>query len=148
MHAVDFSLAVNIPAEHTAQEPSEDVVGRFEVVMSAVDPGPYTAEVTATVNDQEPEQLTASVGWASQPDQEEMASVAVNRRFLSDVAESTGGHLVPINQLNSFVDDLSHSDAPLVEVWSWPIWHQWWIFCVAVGCFMTDWTIRRRQGMP
>ncbi|MDG1895465.1 MAG: glutamine amidotransferase [Fuerstiella sp.] len=131
-------------------EPSEDVIGRFEVVMSAVEPGAYTAEVTATVNepDQEPEELTASVGWASQPDQEEMASVAVNRRFLSDVAKSTGGRLVPIDQLSSFVDDLSHSEAPLVEVWSWPIWHQWWVFCVAVGCFVTDWTIRRRLGMP
>jgi hypothetical protein len=131
-------------------EPSEDVIGSFEAVMSAVDPGPYTVQVTATTNDpdQEPEQLTASVGWASQPDQEEMASVAVNKRFLSDVAKSTGGHLVPVEGLNSFVDDLSHSDAPLVEVWSWPIWHQWWVFGVAVGCFVTDWTIRRRLGMP
>ena len=131
-------------------EPSEDILGRFEVVMSAVEAGPYTAAVKATLNDSEegPEELAASVGWASQPDQEEMASVAVNKRFLTSVAETTGGRVVSIEELDSFVDDLSRSDAPLVEVWSWPIWHQWWIFGIAVGCFVTDWTIRRRNGLP
>lgn len=131
-------------------EPSEDKVGQFEVVMSAVEAGPYTAEVTATVNeaDQEPEELTGSVGWASQPDQEEMASVNVNERFLKSVAEATGGHVVSIDELDSLVADLSRTDAPLVDIELDPIWHQWWVFCVAVGCFVTDWTIRRRQGMP
>ena len=133
-----------------AGEPSEAVSGRFEVVMSAVEAGAYTASVRATLNetDEAPEELLASVGWASQPDQEEMASVEIDKRFLNDVASATGGHLVPIEELDSFVDDLSRSDAPLVEVWSWPIWHQWWIFGIAVGCFVTDWTIRRRNGLP
>ncbi len=131
-------------------EPAEDEIGRFEVVMSAVDAGAYTAEVSATVNDAEaePEELSGSIGWASQPDQEEMASVTVNTRFLTDVATATGGHVVALKDLDAFVDDLSHTDAPLVEVWSWPIWHQWWVFGMAVGCFVTDWTLRRRQGLP
>ncbi len=133
-----------------AGEPAEDEIGRFEVVMSAVDPGAYTAEVTATLNDPEtePEELTGTIGWASQPDQEEMASVNLNSRFLNDIAMATGGRVVSIDDLDSFVDDLSHTDAPLVEVWSWPMWHQWWVFVAAVGCFVTDWTLRRRQGLP
>ena len=131
-------------------EPSEDVVGRFEVVMSSLEPGPYSASATATVTepDQEPEELTATIGWASQPDQEEMASVTVDEKFLSDVAKSTGGRVVGLDELDTFVDDLSHSDAPLVEVWSWPIWHHWIVFCAAVICFAADWTLRRRQGLP
>ncbi len=131
-------------------EPSEDVIGRFEVVVSSVAAGAYTADVVATLNeaDQESEQLTANVGWASQPDQEEMASVSVNVRFLTDVAAATGGRVVAMSELDSFVDDLAHSDAPLVEVWSWPIWHQWWVFVAAIGCFVTDWTLRRRMGLP
>jgi len=131
-------------------EPSEDKIGQFEVVMSAVGAGAYTAEVTATVNelDQEPETLTGSIGWASQPDQEELASVQVNERFLSTIAATTGGRLVRIDDLDSFVAGLDHSDAPLVDVELDPIWNQWWVFLTAVGCFVTDWTIRRRQGMP
>ena len=140
----------NCEKTEIAGEPSEDVIGRFEVVMSAVDPGAYTAEVVATLNeaDQLPEELTATTGWASQPDQEEMASVAANARFLNDVAAATGGRVIAMAELDTFVNDLAHSDAPLVEVWSWPIWHQWWVFVVAVGCFVTDWTLRRRLGLP
>ena len=131
-------------------EPSEDVIGRFEVMVSAVAAGAYTADVVATVPEanQKSEQLTSNVGWASQPDQEEMASVSVNVRFLTDVAAATGGRVVAMSDLDAFVDRLSHTDAPLVEIWSWPIWHQWWVFVAAIGCFVTDWMLRRRMGLP
>ena len=131
-------------------EPSEETIGRFDVVMSSIAPGPYSAIVTATLKDadQPAETLTATAGWASQPDQEEMASVAVNTKFLEDIAAATGGRVVPLDELDDFVDDLAKSDAPLVEVWSWPIWHQWWVFGIAVACFVADWTMRRRLGMP
>lgn len=149
----DVSFVVTKPDGETVEltgEVSENITGRFEAVMSAIDAGAYTAEVTATIHrlEQEPDQLSATVGWASQPDQKEMASVGVNSKFLSDIAVATGGRLVELDQLDSFVDDLARSDAPLVEVWSWPIWHQWWVFGIAVGCFVADWTMRRRLGLP
>ena len=133
-----------------AGEPSENTIGMFEVVMSAVEAGAYTAAVSATLNDpdQEPEELSGSVGWASQPDQEEMASVTVNTRFLTNVADATGGQVVSIDDIDSFVADLARTDAPLVDIELDPLWHQWWVFALAVGCFVTDWTIRRRNGMP
>lgn len=149
----DVRFVVTKPDGETVEltgELSEDITGRFEAVMSAIDAGAYTAEVAATIHrlDQQPDQLSASVGWASQPDQKEMASVSVNTRFLADIAAATGGELVEVDQLQQFVDDLAQGDAPLVEVWSWPIWHQWWVFGLAVGCFVADWTMRRRQGLP
>lgn len=133
-----------------AGEPSEDVAGRFEAVVHGVNPGAYRAEVVAKLTDADrlPEELRAHVGWASQPDQQEMKSVTTNRRLLEEIAATTGGRVIDGNELDSFVDELARSDAPLVEVWSWPLWHQWWIFGVAVGCFVTDWTIRRRNGLP
>ena len=133
-----------------AGEPSEDVAGRFEAIVFGVEPGAWQARVVATFNDgqTEPEQLQAQVGWASQPDQQEMSSVTANRRLLEEVATTTGGRLIDSAELDRFVDDLSRSDAPLVEVWSWPVWHQWWIFAIAVGCFVSDWTLRRRHGLP
>lgn len=132
-------------------EPSEEEIGRFDVVVSALTPGPYMAEVLAVLSaspDQEEEELSASIGWASQPDQDEMASVTVNRRFLQHVAESTGGRIIKGEDVNSFVDGLSAADAPIVEITTWSVWHQWWVFILAVCCFISDWTIRRRQGMP
>ena len=131
-------------------EPSDETIGRFEAVMSGVDPGAYKADVTATLNepDQPTEKLTGSFGWASQPDQDEMASVAINHSFLEDIAQTTGGRTVALADIDSFVGTLAKTDAPLVEVWSWPIWHQWWVFLIALVCFVTDWMMRRRTGLP
>lgn len=131
-------------------EPSDDVIGRFEAVMAGVDPGAYKADVSAVLNepDQPSETLTATFGWANQPDQEEMASVEIDRAFLSQIATETGGRTVELDDVDAFVSSLAKSDAPLVEVWSWPIWHQWWVFVVALGCLVADWTLRRRMGLP
>jgi hypothetical protein len=133
-----------------AGDPSEDQIGRFDVIVSALEPGAYVAEVVAilTQQDEDPEELIATTGWASQPDQEEMASIRVNNRYLQQVAAETGGHIVAADDIDDFVESLSGSDAPIVELWSWPVWHQWWVFIAAVCCFVGDWTIRRRNGMP
>lgn len=133
-----------------AGEPSDDVPGRFQAVVAALDAGRWTAKVSASIqaDAEEPEILLAETGWASQPDQLEMKSVRVNETFLQQVATETGGQLIPLDQLDDFVESLSYRDAPLVERQTSPVWNQWWVFLLAVGCFGADWTIRRRQGLP
>ncbi|MEQ9406389.1 MAG: glutamine amidotransferase, partial [Fuerstiella sp.] len=50
-----------------AGEPSEDTIGQFDAIVSSVTAGPYVVAVTATLTnpDEDPEELTAQVGWAS-----------------------------------------------------------------------------------
>jgi len=133
---------------------ADDEVGRFDAVIPASEPGAWQCEVTATLEDPEsdPEELTAQHGWACQPDQQEMASVNLNTAWLAAVAEQTGGRLVNVDELDSFVDQLQTAERwgadTVMEVLSWPVWHQWTVFLVALGCFMGDWTIRRRLGYP
>ena len=148
----DVKFSVVGPGGQTFEltgEPSDTSSGLFEATLAASQAGAWTASVVATVSDDaSAEPLTATTGWASQPDQKEMRSVQIDRTFLEDVATLTGGRTVPLSQLESFIDGLPESSAPLVEVWSWPIWHSWWIFFAAVSCFATDWTLRRRRGLP
>ncbi|MEP3482741.1 MAG: glutamine amidotransferase [Fuerstiella sp.] len=131
-------------------EPSDDIPGRFQAVVAALDAGRWTAKVSASIqaDAEEPEVLLAETGWASQPDQLEMKSVKVNETFLQQVATETDGQLIPLDQLDDFVESLSYRDAPLVERQTSAVWNQWWVFLLAVGCFGADWTIRRRQGLP
>lgn len=130
-------------------EPSDDQPGTFTATVAAAAAGPWKASATARVLDEEnAEPLTASVGWACQPDQEEMKSVTINHAFLEQVAGISGGRVVNIDDLDEFVDRLPESDAVLVEINSWPVWHQWWVFATAVACFAGDWTLRRRRGLP
>jgi hypothetical protein len=105
--------------------------------------------VTATVaDDAASEPLVATSGWAHQPDQREMQSVSVNRPWLEEVAAVTGGRTVEFADLEEFTGSLPQSSAPLVENWSWPLWHSWWVFLTAIGCIATDWGLRRRRGLP
>ncbi len=130
-------------------EPSDATSGLFEVSVAAATPGRWTVTATATgADDKDASPIVAEAGWASQPDQKEMKSVQVNMPFLEELASTTGGRVLELDELDSFVDQLPSSSAPLVEFWSWPLWHSWWIFGIAVACLCTDWTLRRRAGLP
>ena len=130
-------------------EPSDSVAGLFESSIAASQPGAWQVSVSANVSDDAAAPpLVAATGWASQPDQKEMKSVQIDRSFLEQLAKITGGRTVPLSSLESFVGTLPQSNAPLAEIWSWPIWHSWWIFLAAIACLATDWTLRRRRGLP
>ncbi len=148
----DVKFSVEGPDGQTFEltgEPSDTESGAFETTVAAAQMGAWRVSVSATVSDDATaEPLTAETGWASQPDQREMSSVQVNHKFLEQVASLTGGRTVELNALDGFVDSLPESRAPLVEVWSWPIWHSWWVFLTALACLTTDWTLRRRRGLP
>ena len=130
-------------------EPSDSVAGQFESFVAASQPGAWRVSVSAIVSDDSAAvPLTATTGWASQPDQKEMKSVQIDRTFLEELAKTTGGRTVALSNLESFVSSLPQGKAPLIEIWSWPIWHSWWLFLVAIACLATDWTLRRRRGLP
>ncbi len=130
-------------------EPSDTVAGLFESSIAASQPGAWHVSVSAKVSDDAAAPpLIAATGWASQPDQKEMKSVQVDHSFLEKLAKITSGRTVPLSSLESFVGTLPQSNAPLVEIWSWPIWHSWTIFLAAIACLAADWTLRRRRGLP
>ncbi|HCP13662.1 MAG TPA: hypothetical protein DIT89_15115 [Planctomycetaceae bacterium] len=128
--------------------PSDTEAGLFEAGLSAAAAGPWKMEATATLADAAEAPLTASLGWASQPDQQEMQSVRVNRTWVDEVAEKTGGRVTDLDEVELLAASLPQADAPLSEIWSWPIWHSWWVFMTAIACLSADWTLRRRRGLP
>jgi hypothetical protein len=105
-------------------------------------------EATAVLSDAAEAPLTAALGWASQPDQQEMQSVRINRPWVNQLAEGTGGKVTELDDVEKLAASLPQEDAPLSEIWSWPIWHSWWVFMTAVACLSADWTMRRRRGLP
>lgn len=151
---VEVTIAVTSPDGRVTElsgEPADDEAGLFEVLVSASDAGPWRARVSAELipdQDEDEETLTAETGWSSQPDQEEMRSVRINRAWADQVADATGGRVIETDEVDDLISRLNSSDVPIVELWSWPVWHQWWVFAAAVGCLVADWTLRRRRGLP
>ena len=51
------------------------------------------------------------------------------------------------DDLPAFVAGLSAKDAPIVEPWSEPLWHQPLYFLIAIACLAAEWGIRRVHGL-
>lgn len=138
------------PAVHTnsvqitaASSPNE--IGLYEAVYVPRQTGGYAVEAVITDGNG----LTAGqaeAGWSSDPAAEEFQSLHPNRELMRRIARQTGGQVVDAGGLNRFVKDLSSRPAPVTEERISPIWHKFWMFALAIGCFISEWGVRRAQG--
>ncbi len=90
----------------------------------------------------------AEAGWSTDLDAEEFRSLAPNTALLQAVAKGTGGELVDSRKLDEFARSLPHRQAPVMEAWSFPLWHTPAMFAFALGCLLAEWGLRRWKGMP
>ena len=132
---------VTIPAEASDRE-----AGVYRVTYIPREPGAYHA--SAVVTDSAGVKVAeVETGWASEPLAREFASLKPNRPLLEEIARKTGGELVTPNRLQPFVESLQQKKAPIIETYSYPLWHKPFVFLVALGCFVTEWGMRRWKGL-
>ncbi len=87
-------------------------------------------------------------GWTAQPSAVEFARLETDRKLLEQLAERSGGEIVPIDNLESFVASLPARKVPISEVRVEPLWHRPWLVLFAIGCLCMEWGIRRWKGLP
>jgi uncharacterized membrane protein len=121
--------------------------GTYEATYVARDAGAYLVEAHVTQPDGQVVGQ-ASAGWASDPSAEEFRSLKPNRAFLQTLAQRTGGEVLKMDALNSFVNHLPERRAPVSEPWSEPLWQKPSIFLFAFACFVVEWGVRRWKGLP
>lgn len=139
---VDTKNFVQLTADPSAGEP-----GSYTATYVAHDTGAYSVEATVTEADGKIAGRAAT-GWTSDPAAEEFRSLKPNRALLQSLAKKTGGEIVPITELESFVRKLPEKRSPVMETWSYPLWHKPLVLLFALGCFVAEWGIRRWKGMP
>jgi uncharacterized membrane protein len=132
---------VTIPAEPSEKEP-----GLYRASYLPRESGAYVASAAAS-------ELSgmkvgeAQAGWVSEPLAKEFQSLVPNRALMEEIARKTGGEMVPLNKLESFVQNLKKKKAPVLQTYSYPLWHQSWTFILALACFISEWGIRRWKGL-
>ena len=132
---------VTIPAEASDKEP-----GVYRASYTPREPGAYRA--TALITDSAGLKMAeVETGWASEPLAKEFASLQPNRPLLEEIARKTGGEVVPPNRLEDFIDSLQEKKAPIIETYSYPLWHTPLIFLAALACFIVEWGFRRWKGL-
>jgi uncharacterized membrane protein len=128
-------------------------------VASATRPGMYVAEYWSRTDGGYRCRIEASgpdgeridplvTGWTAQPSATEFARVSPDNELLERLAEHSGGQLVDIGDLDSFVGQLPSKKVPITESRVEPLWHRPWFVLFAIGCLCLEWGIRRWKGLP
>jgi len=128
-------------------EASGKAAGEYVASFAPRDSGPYRADVAVTAPDGS-DVGQRETGWAVEPETEEFRTLTVNRQLLARIAQESGGELVTLGGLESFVAGLPNRKIPIMETWTWPLWHQWSVLVAAIGCFVGEWGLRRWRGLP
>ncbi len=128
-------------------EPSVKEAGLYEATYVPRVTGGYraTAFVTNAVG---AEVGRAEAGWSTDLAAEEFRSLTPNVALLEAIARKTGGEVVPANKLDAFARRLPRRQAPLMEAWTYPLWHTPAMFAFALACLTAEWGLRRWKGMP
>jgi len=130
-----------------AAQASNQLAGTYEVDYVARQVGAYRVEARVTGPDGHT--LEAGVaGWTSQPAAAEFQQLVPNRQLLESLAEETGGEIIQENKLENFARQLQQQDFEITEPLIFPLWHQTWIFLLAIGLLCAEWGLRRWRGLP
>jgi hypothetical protein len=138
----------NSPGAVTVQvEPSGTEPGLYQATFVPRFTGGYQASVTVT-NAEAVEVGHASAGWSTDLAADEFRSISPNVSFLQSIAQKTGGEVISPNQLERFARDLPQRHAPVMDAWTFPLWHTPTMFGFALLCFVLEWGLRRWKGLP
>ncbi|MGV3773122.1 MAG: glutamine amidotransferase [Verrucomicrobiales bacterium] len=132
---------INLPADPSAEESGVYLASFIPRVSGAY-------MVSAHALDQDGISMgLAETGWVSDPLADEFKSLKPNVALLEAIAKKTGGEMIPMERLLSFVETLPSKKAPFVEAHSIPLWHQPFIFLAALACMVVEWGVRRWKGL-
>jgi hypothetical protein len=128
-------------------EPSVNEPGLYQAVYVPRVTGGYkaTAYVTNSVG---AEAGRDDTGWSTDLAAEEFHSLSPNVPLLEAIAKKSGGEIIPANKLEEFVRSLPQKHAPIMDSWTFPLWHTPAMFGLALVCFVSEWGLRRWKGMP
>ena len=132
---------------HLQVDPSATEPGLYQATFVPRATGGYQATVSVT-NLDGTEVGQAAAGWSTDLAAEEFRSLSPNVALLETIARKTGGELVPIEKLERFTHDLPHRTAPVMDSWTYPLWHTPAVFTLALTFLLSEWGIRRWSGLP
>ncbi|TWT94268.1 glutamine amidotransferase [Neorhodopirellula pilleata] len=90
---------------------------------------------------------TTTAGWVSHASGNELRHIATNTAFLDQLASQTGGEVITIDRLASFVNDLPNRKVPVMQTVFEPLWHTPWWMLAAIVCLCGEWGLRRWKGL-
>lgn len=127
-------------------DPVSDSPGRFNTTFSSQDEGAYIANVEVLGPNGEVIGM-AETGWVNEPLANEFRALSPDKALLQRIADKTGGSVLEWDALSKISETISKQQTPITEIWSYPLWHNGWLFLGALCCFLAEWGLRRKKGL-
>ncbi len=149
------TLEKKVASAELASDP--ETPGRYFCSMEALQPGAYELVVTGTVVDElapqgnelseEDKSSIRSMITIDDGDNLEMVDTRCNRTLLEQVAEITGGQVVPPTALAEVLQLASLSPEVHETVQRVPLWNRWTNLWIVLGCLVVEWIVRKQKGL-
>ncbi len=133
-------------------KPDSDVAGRYFATLSDLSPGAYQLGVNGKVV----EQLLAQAGEANEPkatvtitagDSVEMLNTYCNRPLLEQIAQISGGQVIPPTAISEVLKLVSFTPEVNETIQRSPLWNRWSNLFIVLGCLFTEWIVRKAKGL-
>ena len=127
-----------------AQTPSADSSLKWSASFTPEKAGNYSLRLTG------PKGSLPDANLSVLPPPSEMDELSADPDFLTRLAESTGGELVPVENFKSFLNSTLKKETPKSREHGvkWiPFWMKWYLPFILVGLLGTEWFLRRRSGL-
>ncbi len=144
------AVTIRTPDDRTLElvaESSESAAGEYRTLFAPRSPGAYRASVSVTAPDGS-SVGQRETGWTVEPETEEFKQLAGNQALLERIARESGGQVLTLSELDRFVANVPQKKIPIVETWTYPLWHQGSVLALAIGCLVGEWGLRRWKGLP
>jgi len=140
--AQPMTNSIRLRAEPSAAEP-----GLYEATYLPRATGGYKA-IACVTNSAGLEVGRAEAGWSTDLAAEEFRCLTPNLALLESLARKTGGEMVGAGALDQFARRVPRRPAPVMDAWTYPLWHTPAIFGFALACLLGEWGLRRWKGLP
>lgn len=109
--------------------------------------GEYSVKLVVEGADIGPTPITADLSVLEKLSPE-LADVSGNRPLLEQLATATGGQFYRIDDAKTVTEKFQQVKEKLSQRNEIPLWNHWLVFLVFCGLLMTEWVLRKMNGLP
>lgn len=129
-------------------EASVDAPERFRGRVPRLAPGLWQIELQVTGGTLRLEQAIRTELLIRKAESTELADVSCNRALLRQLAGVTGGKMIEPWEADEVVSLLQPDARAAEEVQERTLWDRWWVLVVLFSLMMSEWVIRKLNGLP
>lgn len=130
----------------------KQVPGRYFGTFSDLPPGAYKVAPTGKsitqllpkAEDADKAQATISVQRVGSV---EMLNTECNRPLLEQIAQITGGQVIPPTAISEVLQLVSFTPEVSESIERKPLWNRWSNLLLVLGCLFTEWMVRKGKGL-